>query len=109
MSDYTEYYLMLPVLLWILTFVMIAIADYTVMKKFGSKSEEYVDLRFPKFVALFLDSAATVGLVLFIKFGTVTPEISTYFVVPYFGITAFFLTSVFRVFKDARRANGSKW
>lgn len=109
MSDYTEYYLMLPIILWILTFAMIAIADLAVKKKFGTKSEEYIDLRFPKFVALCLDSAATVGVVLFIKFGTVTPEISTYFVVPYFGITAFYLTSVFRVFKDARRASGGKW
>lgn len=109
MSDYTEYYLILPIILWILTYAMIAIADFAVKKKFGLKSVEYTDLRFPKFVALFLDSASTVGVVLFIKFGTVTPEISTFFVVPYFGITAFFLTSVFRVFKDARRAKGGKW
>ncbi len=109
MSDYTEYYLMLPILLWIITYIMITVSDRAVKKKFGNKSEEYVYLRFPKFVALFLDSAATVGLILFVEIGTVTPELSTYFAVPYFGITAFFLTSVFRIFKDARGANGNKW
>ncbi len=109
MPDYTEYYLMLPILLWIVTYLIIAAADRMVKKKFGVKSEEYQDLRFPKFVALLLNSASTIGIIMFIKFGTITPEISTFFAVPFFGITAFFLTSVFREFKDARRANGSKW
>lgn len=97
-----EAYVLIPLFLWIFNYSIICFFDYLVKKKLGVQSEYYVSLRLPRFIAIILNSCASVGLILYIGNHAIAPGTSTYFVVPYFGIVAYYITSVFRTFKDAR-------
>jgi len=99
-----EFYMIIPLFLWLFTIGVISVGDILIKRKLGIKSIEHLNLRLPKFIAIMLNSAISIGLILFIRFNTITPEKSTYFVVPYFGVMSYFITCVFREFKDARNS-----
>ena len=100
-----EFYTIMPLFLWMLTFVIISLTDFSVKKRLGIKRLEENNLQLPRFIAIMLDSAASIGIILFIRYNTVSADMSTFFVVPYFGIVAYYITIAFRELKDARIHN----
>lgn len=94
--------LIVPLLLWFVTFGISAIFHQIVKKKLGVQSEFYADYRLPNFLTNILNSIASVGLILLIMNRPVPPEYANFIAVPYFGIVAYCMTSAFRVLKEAR-------
>ncbi len=97
--------LMNPLILWIITFVVIAIFHRIVKNKVGVSSEEYAYFKLPHFISMLLNSIVSVALILIILNTSLSPKYETYLAVPYFGIMAYYFTSVFRTLKDAREGN----
>ena len=75
-----------------------------IKKRVGVQSETYADSKFPMFISNLLNSIASVGLMLYIMNRPVAPEAVAYFVVPYFGIISYYVTSAFRALKEARNS-----
>ncbi len=97
-----EAYVILPLFLWLSTCGIIFFFDSKLKKKLGNQSEAYANFRLPRFIAITLNSLASIGIIIYISDHTVVPEISTYFSVPYFGIMAYYITSFFRAVKEER-------
>jgi hypothetical protein len=45
---------------------------------------------------MLLNSAALIGLIIYIRLSTITPEMALYYVAPYFGIIAYYITTLLR-------------
>lgn len=94
--------LLIPLVLWLFTYGVILFFHHIVKKKLGVESETYADFKLPNFISNLLNSIVSVCLMIFIMNRSVAPEFITYLAVPYFGITAYCITSAFRTLKDAR-------
>ncbi|MBR0596934.1 hypothetical protein KCX82_03500 [Clostridiales bacterium BAD-6] len=94
--------LLIPLVLWLFTYGVTSFFHQIVKKKLGVHSESYENLRLPNFISNLLNSIVSVCLLLYIMNRSVPPEYTTYLTVPYFGITAYYITSAFRALKDAR-------
>ena len=95
--------LIIPLVLWLITFGITSVFHQIVRKKIGVQSEAYACFKQPHFISNMLNSIVSVGLILFImNSSSFSPEHEAYLVVPYFGITAYYITSAFRALKDAR-------
>ena len=96
--------LIIPLVLWLITYGISAIFHSILKKKLGVQSEFYADFRLPNFLTNLLNSAVSVGLILFIMKRPVPPEFTAYIAVPYFGIMSYCITSAFRALKEARNS-----
>lgn len=94
--------LIIPLLLWLITYGVSAFFRHIVKKKVGVQSELYADYRLPNFLTNLFNSVVSVGLILLIMKRPISSEYSTFIAVPYFGIMAYCMTSAFRTLKDAR-------
>lgn len=94
--------LLIPLFLWLFTYGIIAIFHRSVKRKAGVNSDIYANFRLPHFISTLLNSLASVGIILFVMNSTVSQQTATYFVVPYFGIIAYYTTSAFRALKEAK-------
>jgi len=94
--------LIIPLILWLFTYGVSSILRLILAKKLGGKSEFYADYRQPNFLINLLNSAVSIGLILFIMNYPIPPQYANFIAVPYFGIMAYCITSAFRVLKEAR-------
>ena len=97
--------LMNPLILWFVTYIVIAIFHKIVKNKVGVSSEDYTYFKLPHFISLLLNSIVSVAIIFIILNASLSPKYETYLAVPYFGIMAYYFTSVFRTLKDAREGN----
>lgn len=94
-----------PLILWFVTYIVIAIFHKIVKNKVGVSSEDYTYFKLPHFISLLLNSIVSVAIIFIILNASLSPKYETYLAVPYFGIMAYYFTSVFRTLKDAREGN----
>lgn len=94
--------LIIPLILWLFTYGVSSILRLILVKKLGDKSEFYAAYCQPNFLINLLNSVVSVGLILFIMNYPIPSQYANFIAVPYFGIMAYCITSVFRVLKEAR-------
>jgi len=94
--------LLIPLVLWLFTYGVSSILRHILAKKLGYENEFYADYRQPHFLTNLLNSVVSAGLILFIMRCPIPPQYTNFIAVPYFGIMAYCITSVFRILKDAR-------
>lgn len=85
------------VLYWLITILLLALADFYAKGKLGKDSLGFKALRIPKFIALTISSVATIIFCLLAFAGmVVSQDRLTYFGIPYFAVWVFYLCCVFR-------------